>query len=466
MREKRLQALLPLVVLACGGALWLVGAPRRQPRIEVSSALPERVRDTSARILAEVPPDAAGQPPGDEAPRPERPEPGIHGRVTTIRRDGSPERAAAFVRVEAFHVTRRVLEGFDPGYERWEEGPRYLGGESVLDLEPDGMRYGMQADGDGRFRFLGLSPGWWVVRVTRRALLEWQGAIHRTWIRDWLRSTERVGEIVHLRSDEDVLPVALRLCVPRPEEESIEGVVVDGAGRPVSGAFVVPFRPGREELFGELTDGDGSFRVGPLDEGTWRLVAMPGPEHDLLPSDPLTAALGQDLQLVLRPAALLSGTGVDAQTVPVPLARAFAMSVDGRAFGRGSTEGSGFEIRRLARGTYDVYVQGLGDRAALLRGVSLLEAQRKTHLFVPLERAALLRIEVSEGQDGALFGIALPGRAPFLLERAQKGSNTVPLPPGDYELATYEVHLPGQLERLTAQPFSLRHGEPLTLELP
>lgn len=302
MVQKRAQGLLLLVVLACGGVAWLVGAPPRTGG-KGSPTSPKGNPVASERILAEVSPDVAGQVPASvEEPQPERARPGIRGTVTATKRDGSPERGASFVQVEAFEVTRRALEGFDPGYERWDEASRYLGQETVLDLEPGGRRYSTQADGHGRFRFLGLSPGWWVVRVTRHALVEWQGEVHRTWIRDWLRSTERVGEIVHLRSEEDLLSIDLRLCVPRPDEESIAGIVVDATGRAVSGAFVFPFRAGMEEVFGEPTDWDGSFRVGPLDEGPWQLVAAPGPEHDFLPSVPLTATLGQELQLVLRPA--------------------------------------------------------------------------------------------------------------------------------------------------------------------
>jgi protocatechuate 3,4-dioxygenase beta subunit len=128
----------------------------------------------------------------------------------------------------------------------------------------------------------------------------------------------------------------------------LSGRVVDDSGRPVAGAFVVPWSPTGRSLRGVLkgglgadglligffaataTDGSGRFRTGALWDGSTELVLTASGFTELRLKDvPVTAGSRNDLgDLVLGAAALLAGRVQNAGGEPVAGARVLAWNAE------------------------------------------------------------------------------------------------------------------------------------------
>ena len=222
--------------------------------------------------------------------------------------------------------------------------------ERMLDLEVAGSA---RADGEGRYRLEGVSPGPQTVVATDDR---------------YARATR----------DVTVQPGTNRVDFRLSEGSTLAGRVVDGAGAPVSGANIslgVSARP-------EISDASGAFRFSGLESGNYTLTAR---------KDGYSSAR-QDVQLAGRPVEglelrLQQGGGVitgringlapalvaqlQVRAMEVPL-----KSMDGIREGRAEAQGT-YRIEGVRAGTWNVTARHTSGREAR-REVTIAEGTGPT----------------------------------------------------------------------------------------
>jgi protocatechuate 3,4-dioxygenase beta subunit len=236
-----------------------------------------------------------------------------------------------------------------------EQGAPVRGAEVRFVVEGGGASFdGMderRTDAQGRFEITGLARR---AAMVTAALEERASRLEKV---DLVATPERRDLVLVLR------------------DASIEGVVVDSAGKPVAGAVIdsMPDHEGvADQAWQDLlslesteearSDAQGRFRLAPLVDGRHRLAAKWPDEHDIYLRDhDVVAAVGaKDVRLVLDPNGDVHGRVVTSAGKPV--GRAWVAIADGEgtlAFATPEAfDGGFFRLSQIPAGTYVVSISG------------------------------------------------------------------------------------------------------------
>lgn len=129
----------------------------------------------------------------------------------------------------------------------------------------------------------------------------------------------------------DGAPYPVGVTTPLRETAAIEGVVTDGAARPLAGVTVLarPLRDGLPVIpfpmaKSQLTTGDGKFRIEPLGEGSYALeLSAPGRARMVMHEVPTGSPA---ISIVMTPGFRIRGLVLDSDGNPVLDAEVFALA--------------------------------------------------------------------------------------------------------------------------------------------
>ncbi len=209
---------------------------------------------------------------------------------------------------------------------------------------------------------------------------------------------------------------ALATPPPEPVEEGddlLRGRVQDSDGNPISGASIEVKR-GRRQLAETSSGSDGSFSVGPLEPGRFRLeVSHTGYAKESLsrasvPRTPLT--------IVLKSGGAIAGKVIDDWSGE-PLVRASvrvgrpksAPRSRSRSYDQGTRtdEAGEFRLEGLPAGTYDVAASHRGYAVAAAEAVEVGAGQSTESLLLRLQKEAVLEGKVIDDTTGEPVAKAL-----------------------------------------------------------
>lgn len=301
---------------------------------------------------------------------------------------------------------------------------------------------------DGTFAFDSIEPGrWWV------------------------------GPAAPSRTPPPVAPEGIRIDVPAGVAEltvdlavhrglSIHGRVLPPDGQESVQCYVTATRP---ELPGSLDadcDEGGSFELGPLSPGDWKLVA--DAFGSFANSEPVTARAGDEgVVLRLRLGGKLSGRVVEKSTGRPVGAIVHWSNRPWWNEGYFSTESEAdgaFAIDALAPGRYElaaVTAVTAGGEVGFLRGLEVGPGTEASDLVIEVEPGARLALRAAGGSDGWNFVLTQRG-TPFAFDRLRSGNPIVePVPPGTIAIE----HQVGTGEPMRRE-VTIEVGGELEVELP
>jgi hypothetical protein len=175
----------------------------------------------------------------------------------------------------------------------------------------------------------------------------------------WADAPQGIGYLATAKAGQDNADVTLA------KGRVIEGKVRSATGAPIAGAVVSAIYAERSRFFETLSGPTGEFKLGPVPEGRYAVVAM---SEGMLPDHAnYNPEFEKELALVLSPPRRLSGT-VTREGRPVAGAR---VSLDGEHRKRKvETNGEGqFTFERLRPGKYDLdakSAEGTGTALAII----------------------------------------------------------------------------------------------------
>ncbi len=229
----------------------------------------------------------------------------------------------------------------------------------------------MRSDADGRFALAQVPSGLWAIRLDSDAL-------PRAMTFFEIAPTER-SKLIDIAIDRGL---------------AISGRVLDPDGNPVPGCSVSGQSDVRHpwgNRDGAEAAPDGSFLLGPLLSGRYRLQAWDQNSPFFVPSEETEASTGErDITLQLRWGGILRGRVVDAETEQPCAARLSLVSKEyDFNWGNGSEDDGTFEFTNLEPGLYDLVADPHDGRIGILSG---LRVAAKTVL-------GDLRLRLSEGAE-------------------------------------------------------------------
>jgi len=250
---------------------------------------------------------------------------------------------------------------------------------------------------DGRFRFVSVSPGTWVLApkpVDLKLGSTPEDAIAPVPLEVTIRSGEMRSQVdVHLARG---LYIRGTLLAP----DGTAGVDGHVFGRAQSG-----------ESVGVETDAQGVFALGPLAPGTFSLEGSANDTY--LSSLPVAADAGsRDVVLLLRPGSEVSGQVVDGQSGAGVLAAITVGGENGTMTMTRTQPDGRFRFVGLAAGRHTIFATTTGGQAGELAGVVLDPGAPVTGLQVVLKPGATLRIRyegTGVGQASVRRGSAMIG---------------------------------------------------------
>ena len=202
---------------------------------------------------------------------------------------------------------------------------------------------GASTDDLGEFRIFGLTPGQYSVKAIWRRVgtpADPASPDRTGYPETFFPGTTSADEAQRftLRAGQTVSDLAIALSPIRTVR--VEGTVVDGSGKPVSGASLMV---GKVEGNGGFTSGapvrpDGTFVVANLTPGEYTLRTQPMPPRNEVAAMKLTVGAEdiRDVRLVALPPSTISGRVVvdpaQAQSLPNPI-QLMAMPIDGHVLG-------------------------------------------------------------------------------------------------------------------------------------
>jgi len=193
----------------------------------------------------------------------------------------------------------------------------------------------------------------------------------------------------------------------------IKGQVLDSAGEPATETYIWGTTDAASWLFSARTEKDGTFAMGPLVPGRYRLVANGWKDAN---SEPASANGGDEgVVLHLRAGGVLRGTIVEAATGKGCAGKLVYASREqsNEGFGIKDSESNGsFQIEGLIPGTYDLAASASGRRVGVLKGLSVQGGIQTRDLVVTLGPGATLRVKYA-GHEGYLQYHVISGGAIF-----------------------------------------------------
>jgi protocatechuate 3,4-dioxygenase beta subunit len=248
-----------------------------------------------------------------------------------------------------------------------------------------------RTDEEGRFIFKDVSPGkWWVGPAATRYY----------WDPPDPRAIAPFAQMIEIEEGSQQRNVDLQI----QRGLYIKGRVLRSSGAPgakifINGAADVASWP----LSGQSLD-DGSFALGPLVPGRYRLTAD-GTFSGDSGSEPVESEAGQEgVVLQLQAGGTISGVVMDPRTGTGCQAElTFALRGNSADNWMGTNSGSdgSFKVEGLRPGTYDIAARGPGDGAALMRGVVVQAGGETGGQMLNLSPGARLRIRYA-GHEGFL----------------------------------------------------------------
>jgi hypothetical protein len=225
--------------------------------------------------------------------------------------------------------------------------------------------------------------------------------------------------------------MTLYMAPPRRDLLAVEGEVVDSAGDPIAGAWILTPTLGMAMVVA-TTDADGRFALPSIQTGTW--VQAGGRGHE--PSEPLElTAERKRIRLVLPgPGGAVAGKVVDATGRPVAGALVH-LDANVRIQLRTTTDERGlFHAEGLAPGAIEVYVQRRGH--APWAGKVATVAGTVTETEIELAQGGAIYGQVTDGNRNPLSGVRLTAsKSRALAHSTQDGSYRIEdLSPGQVRL--------------------------------
>ncbi|HEX3127752.1 MAG TPA: carboxypeptidase regulatory-like domain-containing protein [Thermoanaerobaculia bacterium] len=279
-----------------------------------------------------------------------------------------------------------------------EAGQPVIGAEvtltpASLPSVPDAGTGRLQAvsDGEGRFRFPRVNAGSFGLQVTRGG---------------FARAAPGEVTIPEKTAETDLGTITLT------PGAVIEGIVVDGRGKPVAGADVDPESFDSRLFIRSVTTGpDGRFRFADLPRGSRFNLWIDHPGFVQLQMPEVSAPTPKPLRVKLVEARSLKGQVVDPEGQPVAGAKvALVQGAGGLLLGGGFSEGAWgsslattdadgrFVLDRLPPGTIGIGVRATGFRNRELPGVQIPEDGEATPVEIQLEPGPYLEGRVLDGQ--------------------------------------------------------------------
>jgi hypothetical protein len=253
--------------------------------------------------------------------------------------------------------------------------------------EPYGPSPATFTDSEGRYAIEGLAAGVWMVGPSAEA--------RRTKSADAIAP---VGSLVEVPADCTGLARDLHLF----RGLYIRGSIVDPRGERVAEGFVNATSPGALSTINDVGKPNGTFVVGPLVPGRYRLRA--GAATDYCDSPEVEASPGDEgVVLTLRPGGAVAGMLEDAATGDVCQARLTlsGSSKDGSQIVAWESHDSGdFNLDRLEPGTYDICARTGERKAGIVRAVKVREGETVEGLRIRLEPGCVVRVKC--GRAGSL----------------------------------------------------------------
>ncbi len=241
-------------------------------------------------------------------------------------------------------------------------------------------RRATKTDAEGHFAFADVGPGnWWIGPAPAK------------------RTVPKIVEADAAAPTSHVVTVAPGLARLDVEIRvhrglTIEGLAVDPAGTPTSGAMIMLTRP-TDKLFAYEHVDEGRFVLGPLEPGEYELRAQS--HGEFVSSEPVTARAGdRDVVLRMRAGGVLRGTVVDKATGKAGPASVVVRphTPDDWAFSHPSANEKGvFELPGLAPGLYDIAASTSNGQAGIVRDVEVAAGETRD-VRIEVEPGARVRV--------------------------------------------------------------------------
>jgi hypothetical protein len=232
---------------------------------------------------------------------------------------------------------------------------------------------------------------------------------------------------------------------------TIRGLVRDDADRPVAGSRLTAFQwRGAEGLVRVESQGDGSFVLGGLSPGQYRVTASAS-GYDVTTQD--VAAGAEDVALVLRPAGGVKGTVVDSAGRTVEAftvaARPASRPAAPQDFQVVADSAGGFAVEGLAAGTYALLVSAPGAGTTTVAGVEVRSGSTTDVGLVRLPRTTAVHGTVTDSTGSPIGGAVVSARAAGAIPFAAPADEVVTDAAGAFDLAGVS---PGMVEITVRHP--------------
>ncbi|MFQ5750057.1 MAG: collagen binding domain-containing protein, partial [Planctomycetota bacterium] len=289
---------------------------------------------------------------------------------------------------------------------------------------------------DGTFLLKNLFPGRWTLAVDARSKLP-----------------PSLG---------DVSPAAARVVIPpgSPDVPAVlrtvrglflSGSVEEPSGDPADRILVLAEGLEGQDSFSTRTDSKGSFRLGPLLPGFYRLKGFVlGGHPSFGDSDPVQAKAGrEDVVLKLSRVGILRGIVVDGDTGRPARARILLTRPDAMPFrgervwpedGESGPDGA-FVVEHLPSGIYTVHAEGREGGSGILFGVKVDSSSAPGNVKIELHPDAVLVVQVLAPLRAARLEIG-NRRGIFHLEGIRRAPEKIRVPPGELTVALLDQDQP------------------------
>jgi protocatechuate 3,4-dioxygenase beta subunit len=232
---------------------------------------------------------------------------------------------------------------------------------------------------------------------------------------------------------------------------TIRGLVRDDAGLPVAGARLTAFQwRGIEGLVRGESQGDGSFVLGGLSPGQYRVTASAS-GYDGGTQD--VAAGADDVAFALRPAGGVRGTVVDSAGRTVEAftvaARPASRPAAPQDFQVVADSAGGFAVEGLAAGIYALLVSAPGAGTTTVAGVEVRSGTTTNVGVVRLPRTTVVHGTVTDATGSPIGGAVVSARAAGAIPFAAPADEVVTDASGAFDLAGVS---PGMVEITVRHP--------------